>query len=99
MCVNLGSGIYRFVGCWDGHEDFLCDLCDPCMKLSCALIIVQIFSCLGLYFILDPRISRKGITVGIKDHVATLGSLCYASTMVLFSIVYYYIMVATLISC
>ena len=37
-----------------------------------------------LLFILVPRISERGITSGIRAHVATLGSLCYAPTMVLF---------------
>ena len=42
VCVcQFGCGVRRFVGCRDCGEVFRCDLCDPCMMLSCAFILVK----------------------------------------------------------
>ena len=80
VLVVVASGdslVARMVG-----EVFRCDLCDPCMMLSCAFILVKKKNILVCISSLFPRISGRGITSGIKAHVQTLGSLCSVAHLV-----------------
>ena len=58
VLVVVASGdslVARMVG-----EVFRCDLCDPCMMLSCAFILVIFFYYSSLYFILVSKDLRAG---------------------------------------
>ena len=58
VLVVVASGdslVVQMVG-----EVFRCDLCDPCMMLSCAFILVKINKKSGLYFILVSKDLRAG---------------------------------------
>ena len=73
------------VGCW---TVFHCKLYVLCMLLSHALTLVKKKIYLAYFASLLPRISRRGITSGIRAQLATLGSLCYAPTMILYLVDY-----------
>jgi hypothetical protein len=72
VVVESGDSLVaRVVG-----EVFRCDLCDPCMMLSFAFILVKKKIYSGLYFILVSKDLRAGHYIWYQSLVQTLGSLC-----------------------
>ena len=77
FCVSLlvvASGdslVARMVG-----EVFRCDLCDPCMMLPCAFILVK-KKYSGLYFILVSKDLRAGHYRSLTP-CATAKDICHA---------------------
>ena len=61
VLVVVESG--DFLVAWMVGEVFCCDLCDPCMMLSCAFILVKKSNILACISSLFPRISGRGITL------------------------------------